>query len=466
MAKAHELRAEAQQKREAAQALLAQIREGKAENVEVARKDFDALVVRAKELEAEAVREDEYDRQEAELKAAAEDYNRQRPPAPLPGDPTPEAKGGNRAKVTGWQDDGETVLDRRSLTKLYETGTEGPGQKMLAVLADVSYKRAYARYIRGGLGALGPGDLKTIQEGADPLGGFWAPEEIQARVVEKLATPTRVAGRVQNVQTSRDSLAMPAVKYTTDDNYTTGIRVTWTDEIPSSDTAARATEPPFGVVRIPVHTAMMTLVVTNDMVEDSLFPIIDYVTGKYDETVMLTKDDMILNGSGQGRPAGILLNPGTTDQPAVVNSGDANLLTPDGITKIAYSVPEQYQDNATFVMNLTNTGQAIALLKDADNRYLFGMGLQDSGLQTSVLKQTLKGAPVTYSGLMPNVAANAFPLIYGDLQGYCLVTRVGLSIQVLREKYAEVNGVGLVGRIRLGGQVIEPWRLKVQKVAA
>jgi HK97 family phage major capsid protein len=62
---------------------------------------------------------------------------------------------------------------------------------------------------------------------------------------------------------------------------------------------------------------------------------------------------------------------------------------------------------------------------------------------------------------MPNVAANNYPVIFGDLSGYTMVNRVGFSIQVLRELYAELGQVAVVGRIRFGGQVLEPWRLRL-----
>lgn len=67
---------------------------------------------------------------------------------------------------------------------------------------------------------------------------------------------------------------------------------------------------------------------------------------------------------------------------------------------------------------------------------------------------------------MPNVAAGAFPLIFGDLRGYQMVRRIGFSVQVLRELYAEVGQIALVGRVRFGGQVTEPWRMRALKVSA
>ena len=269
-------------------------------------------------------------------------------------------------------------------------------------------------------------------------------------LIQKRPTPTRVAGMVTRLQTSRDALAMPKVNYAADDIYTTGIRVTKTGEIPASSTVHRVTDPVFGMIRIPVHTFMMSMPLTNDMIEDSAFPIVAWSTGKFSETVDLLYDNEVLTGSGIGGPAGILLNPGGTDQPAIVVSGAAGAVTPDGIMDLAYALPEQYDQNARFVFNKTSTAKAIAKLKDTANRYLFGYGDMDNGLAGSRPKEPI-GYPFEYSGFMPDIAANAFPIIFGDFMGYYLVNRIGFSIQVLRELYAETNQIVLLGRLRFGG---------------
>lgn len=328
------------------------------------------------------------------------------------------------------------------------------------------YKAAFRQYLKVGINGLKSDEYKTLSEGTDSAGGFLVPEEMIQRIIQKAPTPTRVNGRVTRLQTSRDSLVMPKVNYTTDDIYTTGIRVTWTGEVPSSSTVHRVTDPVFGQTRIPIFTAMLSMPLTNDMVEDAMFPIIPFVTGKFQETVDILYDDKTLNGTGLGQPSGILLNPNGTDQPATVNSGGASTLTADGLSSLAFAVPEQYDEMSTFVMNKTSTAKAIAQLKDSQNRYLWGAGLQDSGLVPSLKNRTLLGYDVTLSGLMPNVAANAYPIIFGDLGGYALVNRVGFSVQVLRELYAETNQILLLGRLRFGGATIEPWKLKIQKVAS
>lgn len=346
---------------------------------------------------------------------------------------------------------------------------EGPmaavSEKMRVTLTDPSYKDAYRQYIRKGINGLGPTHYKTLQEGVDEQGGFLVPEDMLNRIIGRKPAPTRVAGRVTRIPTGRDRLVVPKVNYSDDDIYTTGVRVTWTGEVPSSSTAHRVTDPKFGQIGISVYTAMLSMPLTNDLVEDATFPLVSWASDKFRETVDLTRDDKIINGTGIGQAAGILLNPGGTDQPSTIKSGSAAAVTADGLQDVAWSVPEQYDENSAWVFNKTSTGKAVGKLKDADNRYLWA-ALDQSGLMLPARERPLLGYPVVFSAFMPDVAANAFPAIFGDLSGYFLVDRVAFSIQVLREVYAESNQIVLLGRVRFGGQVAEPWKMKVHKIAA
>lgn len=394
----------------------------------------------------------------------------------LPLDTTEKAiaeRAANRAagqvEIEGSEYAGSSWLMRQKaidkLSVVYEEGHLGMDAKQLAAVSSVDYKQAYRKYLRKGIHGLSSMELKTLQEGIDSSGGYLVPEDILNAIIEKRPTPTRVMGMVQTLSTARDQMVIARVNYTTDDIYTTGIRSTWTGEIPSSSTVHRVTDPAFGQLRIPVHTNMMSLPITNDMIEDSAFPLISWASGKFAETIDLLKDNSILNGTSVGQPAGILYSPGGTGQPAVVNSGHASTLLADGLIDLSYSLPEQYDENARFLFNKTSTGKAIAKLKDSQNRYLFGMGYQDSGLVNGRPTELL-GYPYAFSQFMPDVAANAYPIIFGDFRGYILLNRIGFSIQVLDQPYAESNQVVLLGRVRFGGQVAEPWRLKIHKVSA
>lgn len=367
------------------------------------------------------------------------------------------------ASVESMRSAGSTTVEAANgslrLAEEYGEGVYDPA--IARTIGTEEYKRSFRSYLRTGAGRFTDASaMRTLQEGADASGGYLVPEDLLNKIITREPTPTRVAGMVTQLTTSRDALVIPKVNYTSDDLYTTGIRASWTGEVPASSTAMRVTDPVFGQARIPVYTAMLSIPLTNDMIEDSAFPLVSFISDKFAETIDLLRDNMILNGSGQGQPAGILLNPGAdANQPAVTKTGGSTV-TADSLVSLAMSLPEQYDTNGAFVMNKTSTGSAIASLKDSNNRYIWGSGLQDSGLEMGFKDRALLGYPVRFSGFMPNVGASAYPVVFGDFSGYYMVNRIGFSIQVLRELYAETNQILVLGRIRFGGQVAEPWKLK------
>ncbi len=345
-------------------------------------------------------------------------------------------------------DEGEALID----AKVYQAISSG------------DYGRAFRSYLRVGAQGLKSEGLKVLQEGLDTSGGYLVPEDIQNRIIAREPAPTNLAGRVSTFNTTRDSIAIPKVVYTTDNLYTSGMRVTWTGEVPASSTAHRVTEPSFGQVRIPIYTAMMSLPLTNDMVEDSAIDLVSWCTGKFSETIDLLMDNMIANGTGVAQPSGILINADFVSND--VHTGAASALTWDGLLNLLYALPEQYDRNSVVVMNKTNCALALSKLVDGNGRPYWTTGSGDYGLAGQRINRDLLGYPVLFNAFMPNVSAGLYPIIFGDLTGYYLVRRVGFSIQVLRELYAETNQVLLLGRVRFGGQLVEDWRIRGEVVAA
>jgi HK97 family phage major capsid protein len=359
---------------------------------------------------------------------------------------------------------GATYVERTAdRDTLFQDGAGVFGEETWRAVNAPEYKRAFSRYLREGRGGLRAAELKTLESGIDPQGGYLAPADQLAQLVSRKPTPTRVAGLVSNYQTAREFVELMKVNYSASNIYTTGFRVTKTGENPASVTAARVTDSDlFGSITIPVHTFMLTGVLTNNQLEDAALNVLQWATDKFRETIDLLWDDKILNGTGRQEPQGILMAPGTPNQPDVVVSGNASALTADGLLDLNLGMPEQYDENGRYVMNKTNAWKTVRKFKDSASRYLIGLGDQENGL-SGPARRTIDGYPVIFSGFMPDQGPNAYPVIFGDFRGYQLVQRVGFSIQVLRELYAEMNQVAIVGRVRFGGMVLEPWRLKIQK---
>lgn len=383
--------------------------------------------------------------------------------------------GGDGGSVLGSTPAGHSYLEtiKGQQQMVFEDGPGVFGEEAWKAIQSPDYRSAFRDYLRLPKHKISAKSMKTLETGIDDQGGYLVPVDLINRIVMRKPTPTRVQGLVSAFNTSREFVEMMKVNYKADNIYTTGFRVTKTGEQATSATAARVTDTNlFGTIKVPVHTFMITGLVTLNMIEDAAFNPLAFFEQKFSETVEILRDDKILNGTGVMEPRGMLTrtaaaaNGSGLDDPNIsyIPTGDANLLTADGLIELNTDIPEQYDENCRYLFNKTSTYKAIKLLKDLNDRYLFGYGTADSGLRSMGKPTDLDGYPYVWSQLMPNVAAGNFPILFGDFQGYGLVNRIGFSIQVLRELYAELGQVAVVGRVRFGGQTLEPWRLRAQRV--
>jgi HK97 family phage major capsid protein len=232
---------------------------------------------------------------------------------------------------------------------VYEDGAGIFGENAWKAINTSDYRNAFRDYLRLPKHKISLKSMKTLEEGLDDQGGYLVPVDLINRIVQRKPTPTRVAGLVASVNTSREWVEMMKLNYATDNIYTTGFRVTKTGEQASSATAARVTDTNlFGTIKIPVHTFMITGLVTLNMIEDAAFNPLAFFEDKFNETTDILRDDKILNGIGRQEPRGILSTdrrhsqrrPGLDDPLiSVVPSGDATLITADSLIALNCDVP-------------------------------------------------------------------------------------------------------------------------------
>lgn len=337
----------------------------------------------------------------------------------------------------------------------------------LAVQGKKDYPFAFEAYIRKGKERMGASDLKTLTEAADDAGGFLVPGDYHVELIKKIATVATVRANARVAQTSRDIAKWPRVKYTTDDKYTSGVRMTWTGESPSSSTVHRVTDPVFGTYSVPVHTAMASMPISNDLIEDSAFDIIGISQDMIGEAFGLGENSAFWVGSGLGQPQGITSQV-DGDGPASVVSGSSSSIVASGVVDTAYALPAQYERNAKWYFAKA-TEKVIRSLR-SDSGAGAGTGdylwpIVNQGGNFGVAPRELLGFPTIRDEFVPAIAASAYPVIFGDLMGYLVLDRVGLSVQRLGEVYAESNVQVLLARKRVGGQLVEPYRVKAMKIS-
>lgn len=383
------------------------------------------------------------------------------------------------AYVTRFGDEESTV--KGILTDLHGANFKG---------AYWAQKAAFNRYIRGGEGNLSGDDRKalngivmnpaavkmalnqgtddiasfraTMVEAADTLGGYMVPVDFQMKMIERLAQLTIIRGRASQMNTSRDRVEMPEATGG-DGRYTSPVRITWVDETP---TVGQLTPNyvTFGLRGINVHTAMAETPLSRNLLEDVAFDVEGYLNKKLAESVALDEDKQFMVGNGVGKPRGFL--PGATNAMGLleVKTGDANLVTWDGLIATTYGIPAQYRQDGVWLAN-RNTYLAIAKLKSATSGDYMWQAYQFEGGEAGRTR-TLLGYPILESELMPDIAAGAYPILFGALDSYQIVDRLGMTVErYLDSQTARQNLVYFVMRRRLGGELIETWKTVAHKVS-
>ncbi|HEY1409580.1 MAG TPA: phage major capsid protein [Promineifilum sp.] len=374
---------------------------------------------------------------------------------------------GTKAAHHGWRqagpDEGMPVVDYDSWREV-KAGAMTLRVYIPEAVTTKGYDRAFEAYMRKGKADMGPADRKTLSVGSDSAGGFLVPEDYHVELIKKTAVMATIRANARVAQTSRDMAKWPRINYTTDDKYTSGVRLTWTGETPSSATVHRVTDPVFGLLTVPVHTAMASMPITNNLLEDSAFDVLGVSSDLLGEAFALGENDAFINGTGVSRPMGILAQVGTSDGPGVVNSGSAGTLTSTGLINIAYELAPQYERNAKWFMSKSTEKVIRKIVGTTSGEYSWPV--ENSVGALGPVPPSLLGFGIVREQFMPDMTTDAHPIVFGDLRGYLVLDRVGLSLQRLDELYAETDITVLLARRRVGGQLIEPWRVKAQKVAS
>ena len=191
--------------------------------------------------------------------------------------------------------------------------------------------------------------------------------------------------------------------------------------------------------------------VSNSLIHNSKFDIVGFVVDEMAYAIKRFIENVLLNGSGS--VAGLS---GATN---VMTAAAQAELTADELIELKDSVKDAFQANAVWIMSPA-TRTALRTLKDDIGRYLLVDDI------ASPFGTVLLGKPIFISDNMPDMAAGAKAIYYGDMR--CLATKWSeeMNIQVLREKYATQHATGVVGWLEFDAKVQDQQGLAVLKMHA
>jgi HK97 family phage major capsid protein/HK97 family phage prohead protease len=307
-------------------------------------------------------------------------------------------------------------------------------------------KKAFVSFLRRGVERMSHDEAKALTVSVDANGGYLAPEAFGDEILKKIVemSPIRQYAKVTTI-------TAPEVKYP---RKLTGTAATWVSEIgarsESGMTFEQATFTPYEL--------SCFVPVSRQLLEDNAYGLEAELTADFGESFAKTEGAAFVSGDGTGKPKGLLAASGIAE----VKTGAAATLGTDPAATIIgmfHVLPTVIAQNGVWIMNRKTLG-ALRTLKDGTGRFIMLDPI------TAGMPATLLGRPIVEAVDMPDVAANAYPIMFGDLSGYRIVDRIGLS--VLRDPYtlSDTGQVKFTAYRRTGGDVSHADRFIKLKVSA
>lgn len=327
-----------------------------------------------------------------------------------------------------------------------------------------AYMKAFGNYLRDGYSMLSGEDQRTLRSGyvqfdgelrvqqtlTGAAGGFAvAPDtSFYGKVIEaeKFYGGILTAGvTTLNTATGAD---LPIA--TDDDTANLGIRVA------ESGSHAGGADVVLSQKILKAYLYSTRIVkVSWQLLQDSSFDFESYIARKFGQRLGRIKNNEFTLFNGTAGPTGVQFAAPVGRQGAV---GTATSVTFDELKRAKHSVDPAYRAAAKWMFN-DATALAISLLKDGNGRYL----LTDSVREGE--PQMLLGHPVVINNDMPDMAASAKSILFGDFSNYYVRNVQGIQIVRLSELYAESGQVGMMafersdaGLIDAGQGPIKAWQ--------
>lgn len=318
-------------------------------------------------------------------------------------------------------------------------------------------KAAFDRYIKTGETPSLLLEAKGLSEGTATAGGYVAPAELERQILRRLAAASPMRDICQVRTIGAGTFRKPVS--------TAGLAAAWVAETAvRPETAA----PTLDVIDFPAGELYASPAATQALLDDAYVNIDEWLAEEVQDAFAAQETAAFIAGDGVNKPKGLLAYTAAPD--ATATWGQLGYLATgvagawpaanptDKLIDLVYAAKTQYRQNGRFVMN-RRTVSAVRKFKDAQGNYIWNAALQPGQ------SATLLGFPVSEIEAMPDVAANAAAIAFGDFEkGYLIVDRAG--VRVLRDPYSAKPHVLFYTTKRVGGGVQNFDAIKLLKFAA
>jgi HK97 family phage major capsid protein len=384
------------------------------------------------------------------------------PLAHHPGAEVKSAMAGFLSAFNGFQDEVKQTLQQQEerLTMLdRKTMTYARAPLSAHAELEVPHKKAFGAYLRtgddDGLRGLQL-EGKAMSSAVNADGGYLLDPQTADSIRSMLVSTSSlrsIANVVQIDATSFDVLI---------DRSEVGSG--WATEVAATAETATPT-----IERISIKLSELSAMpkASQRLLDDSAFDVEGWLAGKIATRFIRAEAAAFINGDGVDKPKGILLPAKVANAswawgslgyiPTGAASDFAATNPVDCLISLVYALSADYRANASFVMN-SKTAGAVRKIKDTEGRFMWSDGLSVKA------PATLMGYPVLIAEDMPDIAANAYPIAFGDFKsGYTIAERPDLRI--LRDPFSAKPNVLFYASKRVGGDITDFAAIKLLKIA-
>lgn len=289
-------------------------------------------------------------------------------------------------------------------------------------------------------------------------GGYAVPKVIAAEIarVAQDANPFRGIARVVTVGT-------------TDYNEVVDLGGAGYEWVGETDTRNRTNTPDLASIKPTFGSIVAYPQATIEAIQDSFFDSTAWMVDSAVERFAQAEGEAFMSGNGVNKPTGLLTVATSTASDASrafgtaqhIVTGDAAGLGAnpfDQLLSLVFGTKAAYRAQGRFLLN-SATLASYAKVKNAAGDYIYQVSLAAGS------PDRLLGYAVTVAEQMPNVAADAMPVAFGDFKrGYLIADRAGLV--VIRDNITLPGYVRVQVIKRVGGCVKDTNAFKFLKVSA
>ena len=300
-------------------------------------------------------------------------------------------------------------------------------------------------------------ELKSVTGVIPGDGGFAVPREIDALIAAALKKISPIRSIANVVQTGTAGYR----KLITAGSTASG----WV-----SETAARPMTgtPTFYEIAPPTGELYANPAASQAMLDDAQFDLESWLAGEIAMEFARAEGAAFVNGSGTNQPKGFLQSTtaltndsvrafGTLQHVVTANASGFGTSPELVLIDLVHQLKAGHRQGASWVMNSATLAQ-VRKFKAADGSFIWQPGIMDGA------PARLLGYPVVEAEDMPDVAANALPIAFGNFHnGYLIAERTATSI--LRDPFTNKPFVHFYATKRIGGQVLDSEAIKLLKIS-